>query len=82
MSAEEVVRTFIERCKEVNGLLNAVVEDRYEEAIEEAKKIDLMLESGQVTPETLKNTMPLLGVPFTTKESNEAKGMSTEKLLF
>lgn len=36
-----------------------------------------MLENGSLTTETLKETMPLLGVPFTTKESNEAKGICT-----
>lgn len=74
ITAEEVVQAFIDRCKEVNGLLNAVVDERYEEAIKEAKEVDKLLK-GNADPEILKKTKPFLGVPFTTKESNEAKDM-------
>lgn len=73
VKAEEVVTAFIERCKEVNGLINAIVEERYEDAIAEARNVDLFIEKFQ-NPSTLKETKPFLGVPFTTKESNEAKG--------
>ncbi|XP_078037813.1 fatty-acid amide hydrolase 2 [Augochlora pura] len=70
----EVVTAFIERAKEVNGLINAVVENRYSDALEEAKEVDKRLEKSQNVDEIKKET-PFLGVPFTTKESNEAKGM-------
>lgn len=75
VTAEEVVRACIERCKEVNGLLNSVVEDRYEDAIKQAKEVDEMLKDENLNIEELEKTKPLLGVPFTTKESNEAKGI-------
>ncbi|XP_058799780.1 fatty-acid amide hydrolase 2 isoform X2 [Phymastichus coffea] len=75
ITAEEVVRNFIERCREVNGLLNAIVEERYEDALKEAKEVDKMLSEENLTVEHLEKYMPLLGVPFTTKESNEAKGL-------
>lgn len=55
-------------------MLNAVVEERYEDAIKRAKEIDIMLENEKLSVENLEKSMPLLGVPFTTKESNEAKG--------
>lgn len=74
VSSEEVVTAFIERCRQVNGLLNAVVEERYDDAIKEAKEVDKMLKDEQLSEENLEKTMPLLGVPFTTKESNESKG--------
>lgn len=67
------MQAFIDRCKEVNGLLNAVVVERYEEAIKEAREVDELLKKD-VDREILKKTKPYLGVPFTTKESNEAKG--------
>nr|XP_033337006.1 fatty-acid amide hydrolase 2-like [Megalopta genalis] len=70
----EVVTAFIERAKEVNGLINAVVEDRFSDALEEAKEVDKLLEKSQNVDE-IKKEKPFLGVPFTTKESNEAKGM-------
>lgn len=73
ISSLEVVTAFIERAKEVNGILNAVVEDRYSEALEEAKEVDLLLQILENT-DSIKEKKPFLGVPFTTKESNEAKG--------
>lgn len=74
VSSVEVVTAFIERAKEVNVLINAVVEDRYTEALEEANEVDKFLEKQQNVDE-IKKDKPFLGVPFTTKESTEAKGM-------
>ena len=76
ISSEEVVKAFIERCKEVNGVMNAIVEERYEDAINEAKHIDKMLKDENLSIEHLEKNLSLLGVPFTTKESNEAKGIT------
>lgn len=87
VTSEEIVRTYIERCKEVNSLINAVVEDRYSDAIKEAKAVDAMIEKCKDL-EKMKITLPFLGVPFTTKESNCAKGKQNSivktyfKLLF
>jgi fatty acid amide hydrolase 2 len=67
------VRTYIERCKEVNGLINAIVQDRYDDAIKEAKAVDAIIEKC-TDVEKIKITQPFLGVPFTTKESNRVKG--------
>lgn len=64
---------FIARCKEVNCLINAVVVERYETALEEAKKVDLMIQQG-IDEEKINKEKPFLGVPFTTKESNRAQG--------
>ncbi|KAK0083794.1 hypothetical protein PV325_008224 [Microctonus aethiopoides] len=74
VSSEHVVTTFINRCKQVNGLLNVIVDERYDEAIEEAKEVDRLL-ARSTDINMLKATKPFLGVPFTTKESNEAKGL-------
>ncbi|XP_012224178.1 fatty-acid amide hydrolase 2 [Linepithema humile] len=74
VTSEEVVKAFIKRCKEVNSLINAVVEDRYIDAIEEAKQVDTKIKEG-IDLEKIKITQPFLGVPFTTKESNRVKGL-------
>ncbi|CAL7951028.1 unnamed protein product [Xylocopa violacea] len=74
VSSLEVVTAFIERAKEVNKIINAVVEDRYSDALEEAKEVDKLLEKTKDV-DVLKKEKPFLGVPFTTKDSNEAKGM-------
>lgn len=74
VTSEEIVKAYIERCKEVNDLINAVVECRYSDAIEEAKAVDAMIEKG-VDLEKIRIMQPFLGVPFTTKESNQVKGI-------
>ncbi|XP_012268301.2 fatty-acid amide hydrolase 2-like [Athalia rosae] len=74
VSAEEVVQVFVERCKEVNGMLNMIVEECYDQAIQEAKKVDKFLKDHE-DPASLEKSKPFLGVPFTTKDSNRAKGL-------
>ncbi|KAF5291400.1 hypothetical protein FQR65_LT01710 [Abscondita terminalis] len=74
VSCEQVTRAFIKRIQEVNGIINAVVDCRFEDAIEEAKAIDDEIKKGLITIEQF-NAKPLLGIPFTTKESAACKGM-------
>ncbi|XP_076687200.1 fatty-acid amide hydrolase 2-B-like isoform X1 [Andrena cerasifolii] len=76
ISSEEVVRVYIQRCKEVNPILNAIVESRFEAAISEARKVDEFLAWTTKTEEELECEMPLLGVPITVKESIAVQGMS------
>lgn len=72
LKSEVVVRAFITRIKAVNGVLNAVVDDRFEEAIKEAKLVDESIRDGKVDYAK----QPFLGVPFTAKESTACKGMA------
>lgn len=73
VTSEQVVLAYIERIKEVNPILNAVVEDRFEAALEDARRADRLV---QTTSEFLLVTnYPILGVPFTVKESCSLKGM-------
>ncbi|CAH2991657.1 unnamed protein product [Chilo suppressalis] len=78
ITSEEVVTAYIDRCKEVNPYLNAIVEPRYESALREARAIDKMISSTTRTPEELAKEYPLLGVPFTVKESIAVEGMSND----
>lgn len=75
VKVEEVVKAFIGRIREVNPILNAVVDNRFKEAIEEAKKIDKQIEIGEITDLDFQEK-PFLGVPFTSKESTAAEGLS------
>lgn len=75
ITSEEVVRAFIDRIRDVNPLLNAVVDDRFDLALEEARQVDQDIKSGKVTEDDF-NKKPFLGVPFTTKESIICKGLS------
>ena len=72
----EVVETHIARVLEVNGRLNAMVADRFEDARREAVEADELVRTG-LTDEL----PPLLGVPFTAKESFRVPGMPVYHLL-
>lgn len=76
ISCETVIRAHINRIKEVNQFLNAVVDERYVDAIEEARAVDKFLAETEQTADEIEMLKPLLGVPFTSKESTEAKGMA------
>ncbi|MBN2055686.1 amidase [bacterium] len=67
-SAERVVTVFCERAREVNGLLNAMVTDRFIPAVKEAREADERLRSGAEPP-------PFLGVPCSIKECFAVTGM-------
>lgn len=61
LTSEEVVTAFIQRIKEVNHIINAVTDNRFEAAIEEAKKIDQDLNEKKYSETELKNK-PFLGI--------------------
>uniref|UniRef100_T1GEM8 Amidase domain-containing protein n=1 Tax=Megaselia scalaris TaxID=36166 RepID=T1GEM8_MEGSC len=69
LSSLEVMEAFIARCKEINPLLNCVVDNRFEDALKEAKEVDDLIESGKYTVEELKEQKPFLGVPISTKDN-------------
>jgi fatty acid amide hydrolase 2 len=69
LSSEEVVAAHIERAKHTHARIHAVVADRYEAAIAEARACDRRLRSGVgVLP-------PLFGVPCSIKECFALAGM-------
>jgi len=69
VTSEEVVRLFIGRIQEVNSHINGLVDERFEIAIDEARKVDRLIQSGEFDEMELKDKFPLLGVPFTIKDS-------------
>lgn len=71
LTSEEVTLSFIEHIKKVNTMLNAVVEERFAEALEEAKNADKNMKQINW------NLQPLYGVPISIKESFHVKGMKT-----
>lgn len=75
LTSEEVVHAFIKRIKQINPILNAVVDTRFEEALKEARQIDLDIATGQIIDADFASK-PFLGVPFTTKETTSVKGMA------
>ncbi|KAJ8247911.1 hypothetical protein GJAV_G00251990 [Gymnothorax javanicus] len=75
VTSVEVVQAYINRIEEVNPLINAMVQDRFSEALQEAAKADRLVQEAQGGEEELKRQLPLLGVPFTVKESFGLRGM-------
>lgn len=77
VTSEQVVTAFIQRIRDVNGILNCVVDERFGEAIVEAKQIDQLLKT--LSPEKRKDIFvqkPFLGIPFTTKDCFAVAGLS------
>ena len=68
VTSHQVVSTFIQRIKEVNPIINAMVDARFSEALAEAEAIDMELEG--LDPDERRERcrrQPFLGVPFSTK---------------
>jgi fatty acid amide hydrolase len=70
LSSVEVVEAHIERIKEVNPSLNAVIVPLFDEALAQAKEADRLLEEGGPVG-------PLHGVPITIKEQFDVAGTET-----
>uniref|UniRef100_A0A915HTW5 Uncharacterized protein n=1 Tax=Romanomermis culicivorax TaxID=13658 RepID=A0A915HTW5_ROMCU len=86
LTSEQVVRTCIKRCLEVNPLLNAIVEDNFERALQEAIKTDEQIESGSAAPYDeapfFYDEAPFLGVPICMKDHFFVYGTTIYALKF
>lgn len=69
-SIKRVVSSYINHIKRVNPTINAIVEDRFSDALEEAEEKDKNFPADF-------SKYPLYGVPITIKESFDVKDMKT-----
>lgn len=76
LTSEQITKTLIKHIENVNGTLNAVVEERFDLALQEAKDKDRQIEQVDLTKQ------PLYGVPISMKESFHVKGMKTTGGIF
>ncbi|GFX47874.1 fatty-acid amide hydrolase 2 [Trichonephila clavipes] len=74
LSSTEVVKAYINRIKQVQPLVNAIVDERFSEAIQEAREVDEFLKETLKTEDELAEEKPFLGVPVTIKEAIAVKG--------
>ncbi|XP_077510747.1 fatty-acid amide hydrolase 2-like [Amblyomma americanum] len=75
VKSADVVSAYIKRIQEVQPVINAVVEDCFDEAMREAEAADQLVASGTLSEQQLSQEKPLLGVPFSAKDSVAIKGM-------
>lgn len=84
LKSETVIEAYIERIRQVQPHINAMCEDRFEDARREARAIDALLDEfrsgrkpeGEFTSEQLEMLRsPLLGVPVSIKESIGVRDM-------
>lgn len=76
LTSEELVSAVIARIREVEVYLNAVVDDRFEAALEDARIADDEIAACNNIPK-LAEAKPFLGVPFTVKDCISIKGSSS-----
>lgn len=75
LKSEQVIRSYIKRISEVNPLINAVIDSRFELALDNARDLDQKLEAvrnGSGDKSIL--SLPLLGVPLSVKETVGLEG--------
>ena len=68
------MNVFSGRIKAVNPIINCCVDNRFELALEEAKRVDQLIQSGEKDEKTLELETPFLGVPFTIKDCFSVTG--------
>ncbi|XP_025405519.1 fatty-acid amide hydrolase 2-A [Sipha flava] len=78
VTCRHIVECFIKRIKQVNLILNAVVDTRFDKALSEADEYDKLIELADTEDKMnlIFDGKPLFGVPFTSKESTGANGMA------
>ncbi|XP_017462490.1 PREDICTED: fatty-acid amide hydrolase 2-like, partial [Rhagoletis zephyria] len=80
LKSEDLVQAYVDRCRAINPLLNAIVDENYERALEEARAVDERVARElrrEKRPEELSVAeYPFLGVPFTTKNSIAVAGLT------
>jgi hypothetical protein len=76
ITSERLVLACIARIGEIQPLVNAVVDQRFEQALEEAREVDRIIASlaPDAPLDDVARDTPFLGVPFSTKEGIKVKG--------
>lgn len=75
VTSEAVVRAYIERARLVNRDCNFIVADRFQEALQEARNVDTILDGHIIAEKFSEQNAPFLGVPTSIKEAFALKGM-------
>ncbi|XP_047105781.1 fatty-acid amide hydrolase 2-A [Schistocerca piceifrons] len=82
VSSVQVIEAYIARIKEINPILNCMVDERFSDALKEAREIDSFIASETKSTDEIARDTPFLGVPFTTKDCIQVKGLSNTAGLY
>ena len=75
VTSYEVVRAFIDRIRAIQPYLNVYIDERFEEALNEAREFDRILDGEtSLSDQWSEERAPFLGVPFAIKESMKFRG--------
>lgn len=69
-----MIRVHINRIRVIQPFLNVYIDDRFDQALVEAREIDEVLDTNIVPEKWSEERAPFLGVPFAIKESMRFKG--------
>ncbi|XP_027199053.2 fatty-acid amide hydrolase 2-B-like [Dermatophagoides pteronyssinus] len=80
LKSVDLVQAYIDRCKQINGDLNAIVDDNFAGALQEAQLVDERvqreLRGEKSADEPSIHEYPFLGVPYSAKNSIAVKGFA------
>lgn len=68
LSCEQVVLAFIHRINQINGIVNGIVDNRFNDALIEAKQIDERIKTDSISDKEF-SEKPFLGLYFTQKNN-------------
>ena len=69
-----MVMAYISRIRDVNPLLNSMVDSRFEAALLEARYVDRVVQTTNKSEEEIAKEKPFFGVPLSVKGSIAVKG--------
>jgi fatty acid amide hydrolase 2 len=70
-----VVKAYISRIRDINPLVNAMTDSRFEAALLDARYVDRVVQKMTKSEEEIAKETPFLGVPLSVKGSIALKGM-------
>ncbi|KDR15404.1 fatty-acid amide hydrolase 2 [Zootermopsis nevadensis] len=76
VTSEEVVQAYISRIRDINPLVNCMMDNRFEAALLDAKYVDRVLQMTNKTEKQIAKETPFLGVPLSVKGSIAVKGLN------
>jgi fatty acid amide hydrolase 2 len=74
VTSEEAVKAYISRIRDVNPLLNCMMDNRFEAAVLDARYVDRAVQTGAKSEQQIAKETPFFGVPLSVKESIAVKG--------